>query len=184
MQSDFLEQLNRNPADGKAWAELYALLRPWVFTVCYRWVGRFADAEDATQQTFMHLASHWHKLRFDDLLELNAYLKRTAISRSVDLLRIRNRTQSTALPRESAEPVAAEAQPQPPRSADELRDLAGVSREQWRQFSDRQKQVLWLSYQGYPHQEIAKRLEVSPRTVRRDLSELRQLLQGFRGENA
>jgi DNA-directed RNA polymerase specialized sigma24 family protein len=87
MSDEALASLKLNPQDQLAWTALYRIMRPWVYGNSFRWLSNFADAEDATQKTFMHLAMNWQRLEFDDWPELREYLKRTSSSRCIDLLR-------------------------------------------------------------------------------------------------
>lgn len=86
--NDALESLARDSKDEAAWLSLYRILRPYVLTICARWLGRSDGlAEDACQEVFMKL------LRFAPLDKLAgsgnlyAYVRMICRSVSSDILR-------------------------------------------------------------------------------------------------
>jgi RNA polymerase sigma factor (sigma-70 family) len=182
MSDELLNSLKQDPQDQDSWSRLYQTMRPWVFGNCFRWLNNLADAEDATQKTFVHLAMHWHRLSFDDWPELREYLKRTSSSRSIDLFRQRRRLQRGLQSDEDLIEYAESGdQTFDPQTADELIENLDLSTATVASISERQKETLWLAYLGNANEEIAQSIGVSPRTIRRDLAEAWSLIRKGEG---
>jgi RNA polymerase sigma factor (sigma-70 family) len=153
-------------------------MRPWVYGNSFRWLSNFADAEDATQKTFMHLAMNWQRLEFDDWPELREYLKRTSSSRCIDLLRKRRRADVDVDSVDFAlESVPSSSASYDPQSVDQLIEHLDLSADRIVSISARQKQVLWLAYLGHSNAEIASNIGISDRSVRRDLLAVRRWIR-------
>ena len=69
--SEVLSRLSERRDDAEAWEELYHLMRPGVYAICYRWLRGVPDlAEDATQETFLRLFRY---ARFPELRSPRAF---------------------------------------------------------------------------------------------------------------
>ena len=134
-----------------------------VYRVCYSFMGSAADAEDATQATFMKLVDHPRS--FESEQHEKAWLIVCASNLCRDLLKSAGRTRVTAMPeRELADPHQAE-----PIDA----TLDAVLR-----LPERYKDVVYLYYyEGYKTAEIAQMLGEKPSTVRNRLRDARELLR-------
>ena len=141
-----------------------------VYRVCYSFMGSAADAEDATQATFMKLVDHPRS--FESEQHEKAWLIVCASNLCRDLLKSAGRTRVTAMPeRELADPHQAE-----PVDA----TLDAVLR-----LPERYKDVVYLYYyEGYKTAEIAQMLGEKPSTVRNRLRDARELLRKALGGEA
>ena len=141
-----------------------------VYRVCYSFMGSAADAEDATQATFMRLIDH--PRTFQSEQHEKAWLIVCASNLCRDLLKSAGRTRVTAMPeRELADPHQAE-----PIDA----TLDAVLR-----LPERYKDVVYLYYyEGYKTAEIAQMLGEKPSTVRNRLRDARALLRKALGGEA
>jgi len=134
-----------------------------VYRVCYSFMGSAADAEDATQATFMKLVDHPRS--FESEQHEKAWLIVCASNLCRDMLKSAGRTRVTAMPeREVADP----------RQADPIdATLDAVMR-----LPERYKDVVYLYYyEGYKTGEIAKMLGEKPSTVRNRLRDAREMLR-------
>jgi RNA polymerase sigma-70 factor, ECF subfamily len=76
--------------DGAACGELVRLLRGTVFAVALRWLRDHAEADDLTQDVFIHGLSRLAQVR--QPASLPAWLRRTAVRRAINRLRRRRDT--------------------------------------------------------------------------------------------
>ena len=134
-----------------------------VYRVCYSFMGSAADAEDATQATFMRLIDH--PRTFESEQHEKAWLIVCASNVCKDVLKSASRTRVTAMP---------ECEPADPRQADPTdAPLDAVLR-----LPVRYKDVVYLHYyEGYKTGEIAEMLGENPSTVRNRLRDARALLR-------
>src|SRR5512136_578300 len=65
-----------------AWRELYLEHRRAVFAVCYSLLGNVADADNATQETFLKAARHLKRL--GELQDARLWLTRIAVRACLD----------------------------------------------------------------------------------------------------
>lgn len=141
-----------------------------VYRVCYSFMGSAADAEDATQATFMKLVDHPRS--FENEQHEKAWLIVCASNLCRDLLKSAGRTRVTAMPeRELADPTGAE-----PIDA----TLDAVLR-----LPDKYKDAVYLHYyEGYKTDEVAHMLGEKPSTIRNRLRDARALLKKALGGDA
>ena len=134
-----------------------------VYRVCYSFMGSAADAEDATQATFMRLIDHPRS--FESVEHEKAWLIVCASNLCKDILKSAGRNRVTEMP---------EREPADPRQADPLdTTLDAVLR-----LPDKYKDVVYLHYyEGYKTAEIAEMLGENPSTVRNRLRDARTLLR-------
>ena len=141
-----------------------------VYRVCYSFMGSAADAEDATQATFMKLIDHPRS--FESEQHEKAWLIVCASNLCKDLLKSAGRTRVVSMPeREPADLLQAE-----PIDA----TLDAVLR-----LPPNYKDVVYLHYyEGYKTGEIAQMLGENPSTVRNRLRDARGLLRKALGGEA
>ncbi|MBP3893183.1 MAG: RNA polymerase sigma factor [Atopobiaceae bacterium] len=141
-----------------------------VYRVCYSFLGSAADAEDATQATFMKLIDRPRS--FESEQHEKAWLIVCASNLCRDILKSAGRTRVTAMPdRELADAVSAG-------PIDETLDAV-------LRLPDRYKDVVYLHYyEGYKTDEIAHMLGEKPSTVRNRLRDARTLLKRALGGEA
>ena len=137
-----------------------------VYRLCYSFMGNAADAEDATQATFMKLVNN--PRTFADAEHEKAWLITCASNVCRDELKSARRTRTTDLTDEIADTRVDESVQLEPSDA-----LAAVLA-----LPDRYKDCIYLHYyEGYKTAEIAEMLGRPPSTIRNDLSEARKLLR-------
>jgi RNA polymerase sigma-70 factor (ECF subfamily) len=87
-QEDLVRLVERaKGGDGAASGELVRLLRGTVFAVALRWLRDHAEADDLTQDVFIHGLSRLAQVRQPACLP--AWLRRTAVRRAINRLRRR-----------------------------------------------------------------------------------------------
>ena len=141
-----------------------------VYRVCYSFLGSAADAEDATQATFMKLVDH--PRAFESEQHERAWLIVCASNLCRDVLKSAARTRVDGLPeRELADT----------RSGDVIdTTLDAVLR-----LPEKYKDVVYLHYyEGLKTDEIAQMLGEKPSTVRNRLRDARGLLRTALGGEA
>ena len=138
-----------------------------VYRVCYSFLRVTADAEDATQATFMKLIDH--PRGFESEEHEKAWLIVCASNLCKDLLKSAARTRVVGLP---------EREPADPRQAEPLDEtLDAVLR-----LPEKYKDVVYLHYyEGYKTGEIARMLEERPSTICNRLRDARRLLRDMLG---
>ncbi|MBR3235664.1 MAG: RNA polymerase sigma factor [Atopobiaceae bacterium] len=141
-----------------------------VYRVCYSFMGSAADAEDATQATFMKLIDH--PRTFESEQHEKAWLIVCASNLCRDLLKSASRTRVTAMP---------EQEPADTRQTGPIDEtLDAVLR-----LPDKYKDVVYLHYyEGYKTEEIAQITGEKPSTVRNRLRDARALLKKALGGEA
>ena len=141
-----------------------------VYRVCYSFMGNAADAEDATQATFMKLIDHPRV--FDSEEHEKAWLIVCASNLCKDILKSAGRTRVVAMP---------EQEPADQRQADPIdATLDAVLR-----LPAKYKDVVYLHYyEGYKTDEIARMLDEKPSTVRNRLRDARMMLRKTLGGEA
>ena len=138
-----------------------------VYRVCYSFLGSAADAEDATQSTFMKLVDN--PRAFESEQHERAWLIVCASNLCRDILKSAARSRVDAMPeREMADP----------RQADPIdATLDAVLR-----LPDKYKDVVYLHYyEGLKTDAIAQMLGDKPSTVRNRLRDARGLLRSALG---
>ncbi|MBE6478903.1 MAG: RNA polymerase sigma factor [Olsenella sp.] len=136
-----------------------------VYRVCYSFLGSAADAEDATQATFMRLIDH--PRTFEDDGHERAWLITVASNLCRDILKSAARTRTVAMP-EGVEYVDERA------SADQVDETV----EAVMRLPEKYKDVVYLHYyEGMPTDEIARVVGSPPSTVRNRLRDARALLR-------
>ena len=135
-----------------------------VYKVCYGFFGRTADAEDATQETFIRLMKWDGTCESDE--HLKAWLIRVATNVCKDILK------SAEVARRAAQTL--DDVPEPAAPAEEY----DATRDVVLSLEPKYKDVVYLYYyEGYTSAEIAKILDKPPSTVRNLLSEARGILR-------
>lgn len=134
-----------------------------VYRVCYSFMGSAADAEDATQATFMKLIEK--PRTFQSEQHEKAWLIVCASNLCKDILKSAARTRVVAMP---------EQEPADQSLAQPIDDtLDAVLR-----LPDAYKDVVYLYYyEGYKTGEIAQMLDEKPSTVRNRLVSARAMLK-------
>ena len=132
-----------------------------VYRLCYSYLGTDADAEDATQATFMKLVVS--PRTFNDLDHEKAWLLACAANICKDELKSARRQRAGEMP---SDVVDARARTE---SDDVLEAVLALP--------DSYKTCVYLHYyEGYKTEEIANMTDTPPSTVRNRLSDARRLL--------
>lgn len=155
-----------------------------VWRVCYSYLGSSADAEDATQVTFMRLIDH--PRTFESEEHERAWLIVTASNHCKDVLKSAARTRVVAMPQDGPEPAA---DAESGLGADPAETVARGDDEVLRAvlaLPEKYKDVVYLHYyEGRKTDEIARVLGAPPSTVRNRLRDARELLRkALGGERA
>ena len=133
-----------------------------VYRLCYSYLGSAADAEDATQTTFMKLVRQ--PRTFNDVDHEKAWLLTCAANVCKDELKSARRTKRTEFP---ADVVDGRARAE---TNDVLEAVLALPVEM--------KDCVYLHYyEGYKTDEIAEMTDTPPSTVRNRLSDARQKLR-------
>jgi RNA polymerase sigma-70 factor, ECF subfamily len=175
--------------DEEAWSLLVGRFQRKVWNVAYQFTGRADEAEELTQEIFLHLLSALRT--FDASGSLPAWLQRVARNYAIDHYRRRRRERSMVLDGEESEALVAVARDDKtgndPHRALEEKDLAS-----WlRQIIDRLpselgQAVVLRDLQGMSYEEMATTLEIPLGTVKSRINrgrlELTKLLKRRRAE--
>ena len=155
-----------------------------VWRLCYSYLGSSADADDATQVTFMRLVDHPRE--FDGEGHERAWLLVVAGNVCKDVLKSSSRTRVVAMPDDGTEPAADSSQGAgvDPALVVERQDdevLRAV-----RARPERDRDVVYLYYyEGMKTDDIARMTGDPPSTVRNRLRDARTLLRkALGGERA
>ena len=133
-----------------------------VFRTAHRITGSPADAEDVLQTVFLRLVKGHEAYDLSENPE--AYLSRSAINASLDLLRSRTRSKSVGLDDVAAE--ALESRFRSPETEHADRELQTLIRQAVANLGKTAGEMFVLRYyEGYDNQEIAKMLSTSQMVV-------------------
>lgn len=138
-----------------------------VYRLCYSYFGNAADAEDATQSTFLKLVAEPRE--FNDVDHERAWLLACAANVCKDELKSARRQRAGDMPADVVDDRASA-------ETDDLKECILA-------LPDRYKDCVYLHYyEGYKTDEIAKLTNTPPSTIRNRLSEARALLRAALGE--
>jgi RNA polymerase sigma-70 factor, ECF subfamily len=172
-RDELVRQLTRGMAEGSDRA--FALFHNSYFDRIFRHLlvqarGDEHLARELTQQIYLRLVRHAREFQTEALLW--SWLKQTARSCLVDHLRRNGKTITVEL--EVLDSLAASIDPQ---GDDELHEAldSGLA-----EIDPEERQLIELSYfDGLPHQEIATRLDLTPKAVEGRLARTRAKLRGL-----
>jgi RNA polymerase sigma-70 factor (ECF subfamily) len=175
--------------DEEAWRSFVGRFQKKVWNVAYQFTGRADEAEELTQEIFLHLLSALRT--FDASGSLPAWLQRVARNYSIDHYRKRRRERSLVVAGEESEELVAVAR-DPAASSDphralEEKDLAGwLRRVIDRLPSELGQAVILRDLQGMTYEEMAEMLQIPLGTVKSRINrgrlELARLLKRRRAE--
>lgn len=175
--------------DEEAWRLLVGRFQRKVWHVAYQFTGRADEAEELTQEIFLHLLSALRT--FDASGSLPAWLQRVARNYAIDHYRRRRRERSMVVDGEESEELVAVARDatagNDPHRALEEKDLAVFLRQIIDRLpSELGQAVLLRDLQGMSYEEMATILEIPLGTVKSRINrgrlELAQLLKRRRVE--
>ena len=156
-----------------------------VWRLCYSYLGSEAEAEDATQATFMRLIDYPRS--FEDEGHERAWLLVVASNICKDVLKSAARTRVVAMPDDGPEPAADQESGVgiDPARAVERDDCDEVLRAV-QALPEKYRDVVFLYYyEGWKTDDIARHLGAPPSTVRNRMRDARQLLRkALGGERA
>jgi RNA polymerase sigma-70 factor, ECF subfamily len=184
-------ELARRCSDGDedAWRQLVERFQKRVWNVAYQFTGRADEAEELSQEIFLHLLSALRT--FDRDGSLPAWLQRVARNYAIDHYRRRRRERSMVHDSEEATELAAAA---PDRSGrtDPYRTLEEKDVASWlrgvidRLPSELGQAVILRDLQGMSYEEMAEMLQIPLGTVKSRINrgrlELARLLKRRRSE--
>ncbi len=184
-------ELARRCAGGEeeAWRVLVDRFQKKVWHVAYQFTGRADEAEELTQEIFLHLLSAFRT--FDASGSLPAWLQRVARNYAIDHYRKRRRERSMVVDGEESEELVALARDttggNDPHLALEEKDLAAFLRQVIDRLpSELGQAVILRDLQGMSYEEMATILEIPLGTVKSRINrgrlELAKLLKRRRLE--
>ena len=133
-----------------------------MYRLCYSYLGTAADAEDATQATFMKLVDK--PRTFEDPEHEKAWLLACAANVCKDELKSARRKRAGDMPADVVDPKS------DPGASDVLEAVL--------ELPEQYKDCVYLHYyEGYKTDEIATMTSTPPSTIRNRLSEARKLLK-------
>jgi len=175
--------------DEEAWRVLVGRFQKKVWHVAYQFTGRADEAEELTQEIFLHLLSAFRT--FDASGSLPAWLQRVARNYAIDHYRKRRRERSMVVDGEESEELVAVARDttvgNDPHRALEEKDLAAFLRQVIDRLpSELGQAVILRDLQGMSYEEMATILEIPLGTVKSRINrgrlELAKLLKRRRVE--
>ena len=151
-----------------------------MWRLCFSYLGSSADAEDATQATFMRLIDHPRSFESEE--HERAWLLRVAANICKDVLKSAAHTRVVAMPEDGPEPAA---DTQTGVGVDPAEVVAKDDDEVLRAvlaLPERYKDIVYLHYyEGWKTDDIARHLGAPPSTVRNRLRDARGLLRAALG---
>ena len=133
-----------------------------MYRLCYSYLGSAADAEDATQATFMKLIDK--PRTFEDSEHERAWLLTCAANVCKDELKSARRKRASDMPADVEDSSA------PSAPSDVLEAVLALP--------EQYKDCVYLHYyEGYKTDEIASMTNTPPSTIRNRLSEARKMLK-------
>jgi RNA polymerase sigma-70 factor (ECF subfamily) len=175
--------------DEEAWRLLVGRFQKKVWNVAYQFTGRSDEAEELSQEIFLHLLSALRS--FDREGSLPAWVQRVARNYAIDHYRRRRRERSMVRDGEEAEALVATAR-DPSGRTDPHRELESKDVSRWlRRVIDRlptelAQAVILRDLQEMTYDEMAALLEIPLGTVKSRINrgriELARLLKIRRGE--
>jgi RNA polymerase sigma-70 factor (ECF subfamily) len=175
--------------DEEAWKVLVGRFQKKVWHVAFQFTGRADEAEELTQEIFLHLLSALRT--FDRSGSLPAWLQRVARNYAIDHYRRRRRERSMVVDGEESEELVAVARDatvgNDPHRALEEKDLAAFLRQSIDRLpSELGQAVLLRDLQEMTYEEMATVLEIPLGTVKSRINrgrlELAKLLKRRRAE--
>lgn len=156
-----------------------------VWRLCYSYLGSEAEAEDATQATFMRLIDHPRSFEGED--HERAWLLVVAANVCKDVLKSAARTRVVPLGDDALEPAADQEGGvgiDPARAVEH--DDGDAVLKAVRELPEKYREVVFLHYyEGWKTDDIARHLGAPPSTVRNRLRDARLLLKkALGGERA
>ncbi|MFN9131459.1 MAG: RNA polymerase sigma factor [Phycisphaerales bacterium] len=165
--------------DPRAFEILAVRYRDMVLGTCLRTLSSMADAEDATQETFLKLARHAREIRSNAA----AWLHATAVRTSLDALR-RRTSQRRAVERSAADRVAMErtaARAESPADEPTWRQMQPVVDAALASLSDADRSLIVERFlAGRPQADMAAEAGVSKGTMSRRIDAALERLRGRR----
>src|SRR3990172_7586813 len=177
--------------DEEAWRVFGGRFQKKVWHVAYQFTGRADEAEELTQEIFLHLLSAFRT--FDASGSLPAWLQRVARNYAIDHYRKRRRERSMVVDGEESEELVAVARDttvgNDPHRALEEKDLAAFLRQVIDRLpSELGQAVLLRDLQEMSYEEMAAALEIPLGTVKSRINrgrlELAKLLKRRRTEGS
>ena len=164
--------------DAEAFSKLYTLHKRRVYTLCLRMLGNVSEAEDMTQEAFLHLFRKIGSFRGESAF--STWLHRLAVN--VVLMRLRKKSGTEASLDEMTEPDEESGGPRRDFGGPDLRLSGSIDRVNLQraveQLPPGYKAVFVLhDVQGYEHNEIAKIMECSIGNSKSQLHKARMRLR-------
>ncbi len=153
--------------DPLAQKQLYDRFAPVMLSVCVRYMGNFEDAQDVLQDGFVKVFSHLHQLK--DVVQLRSWIERIMVNTAISALRKRNERLSIDEVDPATEELTVDCDFSRYDVEQIMKAIKSLPRVQRITFNMRE-------VEGYPDDEIAKKLGITEVTVRSNASRARQQL--------
>ncbi len=160
--------------DGMSTADEFEALRPRLFGIAYRMTGSVGDAEDACQDAWLR----WQRVDRGAVDNAEAYLVRVVTHLALDRLQSAQRRRESYVGPYLPEPLIADTTAVQPEAAAELTDsLTFAFLVLLDELTPRERAVLLLhDVFGYPFDEIAPMIDLTPAACRQLASRTRRKL--------
>lgn len=162
---DTLLMLRLKKGDEGAFREIIDLYQKPILNLCFRYVANQQDAEEVTQDVFIHL--YRSAAKYQPTARLSTYLYRIAVNLSLNRIRDRKRRRVFSLDTMKSErhdePAAPEASPDTQLEQKEMREKV---REILDTLPENQKTAVLLKrFEGLSYDEIAEVMQCSVSSV-------------------
>ena len=164
-----------DPPPDDAWSSIFDTHHERVFTAAFRITGNVADAEDALQTVFLRFLRRADRQDEDRVVDVGAFLCRSAINAGLDIVRRRQREVSA----EAAIASATNPSDRPDDTHYE-NELVDALRSGLATMDGRQAEVVALHYlEGFSNRDIAEILQTSSSTIAVTLHRARARLKDY-----
>jgi RNA polymerase sigma-70 factor, ECF subfamily len=168
--------------DEDAFAELIRRYRRKIFQLCYQIIGDREQAEDVTQETFIHAFQHLHTFKMQ--ARFYTWIYRIAINLSINTIRKQQRGRAKASLTDYAYQTEAGQsyleRKQQNLEPFELKEIHEIIERGIKSLSPEHRQVLTMfDLDGMTHEEISRQLHLKSGTVRSRLHYARKKMKAF-----
>ncbi len=161
--------------DQEAFAELVYLYQDPVYNFCYRMLGESAEAEDATQETFLRVHRNLH--RYDTNRSFKTWLLSIASNHCIDRLRKRRMRFVSLDDEPTAAALALRSSDPSPESAAMQRELSDAIQALLLQLDEHYRlAVIYRYWYAYSYAEIAREMGTTESAIKSRLHRARRRL--------
>lgn len=167
--------MSARQGDQEAFAELVYLYQDPVYNFCYRMLGESAEAEDATQETFLRVHRNLH--RYDTNRSFKTWLLSIASNHCIDRLRKRRMHYVSLDDEPTAAALALRSSDPSPESAAMQRELSDAVQALLLQLDEHYRlAVIYRYWYAYSYAEIAQEMGTTESAIKSRLHRARRRL--------